>query len=123
MTGARHSPLHPALRRRGEGIAADGEFYMPTRVLFGRGIAAAAGTHAASLGARTVMLVTDPGVAAAGLRAGALWVCRAGSEPVKLQPGDRALRAIDAALTEDHGPGPAQEGGTRDDLGYRDYCR
>ena len=60
-------PPHPALTRRGTGIAADGEFHMPTRVLFGRGIAAQAGAHAAARGAARVLLVTDPGVRAAGL--------------------------------------------------------
>jgi hypothetical protein len=60
-------PQHPATSRRGEGVTADGEFYMPTRVLFGRGVADRAGAHAAGLGARRVMLVTDPGVQAAGL--------------------------------------------------------
>jgi hypothetical protein len=30
---------HPATTRRGEGVTADGEFYLPTRVLFGRGVA------------------------------------------------------------------------------------
>jgi alcohol dehydrogenase len=61
------SPQHPALTRRGEGITADGEFYLPTRVLFGRGIAGQVAVHAAGFGTRRVMLVTDPGVAAAGL--------------------------------------------------------
>ncbi len=61
------NPLHPALARRGTGIAADGEFYMPTRALFGRGIAGQAAEHAAALGASSVLLVTDPGVRAAGL--------------------------------------------------------
>jgi hypothetical protein len=28
---------HPATTRRG-GVSADGEFYMPTRVFFGRGV-------------------------------------------------------------------------------------
>jgi alcohol dehydrogenase len=60
-------PAHPATTRRGDGVAADGEFYMPTRVLFGRGIASQAGTCAAGLATRKVMLVTDPGVQAAGL--------------------------------------------------------
>jgi alcohol dehydrogenase len=60
---------HPALARRGEGIAADGEFYLPTRVFFCRGCAGRAGTHAAAFGAARVLLVTDPGVAAAGLLA------------------------------------------------------
>lgn len=79
---------HPATTRRGEGVTADGEFYMPTRVYFGRGVAGQAAVHAAGLAARAaglaarapglaaradefaahrVMLVTDPGVQAAGL--------------------------------------------------------
>ena len=33
------APPRPALTRRGEGVAADGEFFMPTRVYFGRGVA------------------------------------------------------------------------------------
>ena len=57
------SAIHPALRRKGWDITADGEFYMPTRALFGRGIA----EHVAALGADAVLLVTDPGVRAAGL--------------------------------------------------------
>ena len=60
-------PAHPATARRGQGVTADGEFYMPTRVFFGRGVASRAGTDAASLAVRRVMLVTDPGVQAAGL--------------------------------------------------------
>ena len=60
-------PAHPATTRRGQGVTADGEFYMPTRVFFGRGVTRSAGTHAARLAARRVMLVTDPGVQAAGL--------------------------------------------------------
>ena len=65
--GTTPEPLHPALARRGTGITADGEFYMPTRALFGRGIAGQAAEHAAALGASSVLLVTDPGVRAAGL--------------------------------------------------------
>jgi alcohol dehydrogenase class IV len=60
-------PGHPALSRRGLGVTADGEFYLPTRVFFGRGVAGQVGTHAARLGGRRVMVVTDPGVEAAGL--------------------------------------------------------
>jgi alcohol dehydrogenase len=60
-------PLHPALRRNGSGITADGEFYMPTRALFGRAIAYQAPAHVTALGATAVLLVTDPGVRAAGL--------------------------------------------------------
>jgi alcohol dehydrogenase len=60
-------PLHPALRRSGWDITADGEFYMPTRALFGRGIAGQVTEHAKALGGGSVLLVTDPGVRAAGL--------------------------------------------------------
>jgi len=61
-------PLHPALRRQGWDVTADGEFYMPTRALFGRGIAGQVTEHAMALGgADGVLLVTDPGVRAAGL--------------------------------------------------------
>jgi alcohol dehydrogenase len=60
-------PAHPATTRRGRGVTADGEFYMPTRVFFGRGVAGQAGARAAGLGMHRVLLVTDPGVQAAGL--------------------------------------------------------
>jgi alcohol dehydrogenase len=62
-----HQPQHPALSRRGQGVTADGEFWMPTRVFFGLGIAARATEHVNALGAQRIMLVTDPGVEAAGL--------------------------------------------------------
>ncbi len=65
MTAAQ--PPHPALTRRGTGISADGEFYLPTRALFGRGIAGQVAGHVHAIGARSVLLVTDPGVRAAGL--------------------------------------------------------
>ena len=60
-------PAHPALNRRGAGLAADGELHMATHVFFGRGVAGRAGKHAAGFGAKVIMLVSDPGVAAAGL--------------------------------------------------------
>jgi alcohol dehydrogenase len=60
-------PAHPALARRGAGVAASGEFCMPTHVFFGRGVASQAGRRVAAFGAEVVMLVSDPGVAAAGL--------------------------------------------------------
>src|SRR5262249_44877706 len=60
-------PAHPATTRRGQGVTADGEFYMPTRVLFGRGAAGQDGARAAGLGMHRGLLVTDPGVQAAGL--------------------------------------------------------
>ncbi|HEX9066834.1 MAG TPA: iron-containing alcohol dehydrogenase [Streptosporangiaceae bacterium] len=67
MTRHAGKPAHPALTRRGSGISADGEFWMPTRARFGRGIAGQVAGHVQDLGARSVLLVTDPGVRAAGL--------------------------------------------------------
>jgi alcohol dehydrogenase len=83
------APPHPALTRRGQGITADGEFYMPTRVFFGRGVAGQAGAHAAGLGARQVLLVTDPGVADAGL-----------VEPVRQSLERAGLRVLDFRQVE-----------------------
>lgn len=60
-------PAHPALTRRGRGVSADGEFFMPTRVFFGRGVSGHIAEHVASLGFARVMVVSDPGVAQAGL--------------------------------------------------------
>jgi alcohol dehydrogenase len=60
-------PAHPAVTRRGAGLAADGEFYMPTHVFFGRGVAGQAAQRIAAFGARRIMLVSDPGVVDAGL--------------------------------------------------------
>ena len=64
MTG---QPPHPALARTGEGVCGSSAFVVPTRVMFGRGIAETAGTEARSLGATRALLVTDPGVRATGL--------------------------------------------------------
>ena len=64
---ANDKPLHPALRRAGSGVSADGEFHMPTHVLFGRGVCRGVAEHVTSLGAGPVLVVTDPGVASAGL--------------------------------------------------------
>jgi len=61
------SAVHPALQRKGWDITADGEFYMPTRALFGRGSSSRVAEHVTALGAGAVFLVTDPGVRAAGL--------------------------------------------------------
>ena len=80
---------HPATTRRGEGVTADGEFYMPTRVFFGRGVAGQAGAHAAGLAARRVMLVTDPGVQAAGL-----------ADPVRDHLIEAALEVVDFQQVE-----------------------
>lgn len=61
-------PAHPALVRRGEGVSAEGQFWMPTRVFFGRSVSETASEHAVQLSPnRRVMLVTDPGVRDAGL--------------------------------------------------------
>lgn len=60
-------PNHPALTRVGQGVVADGEFWMPTRVFFGRGVAGRVAEQARGLHAQRVMVVTDPGVEAAGL--------------------------------------------------------
>jgi len=86
---------HPALRRRGSGITADGEFYLPTRALFGRGIARQAAEHSRALGASSVLLVTDPGVRAAGLTA-----------PVE---HDLAANGIDVTVFDRVEPNPRDE--------------
>ena len=65
--GSTGKALHPALLRQGHGVTADGEFNMPTRVLFGRGTAAQVGAQAVALGGTRLMVVTDPGVRKAGL--------------------------------------------------------
>src|SRR3978361_1746167 len=59
--------VHPALVRRGAGLSADGEFNLPTRVLFGRGISSEVGKHAKVHRATRVLLVVDPGVRSVGL--------------------------------------------------------
>ncbi|HET7171895.1 MAG TPA: iron-containing alcohol dehydrogenase [Gaiellales bacterium] len=61
------TPIHPALARTGEGICASGTFHMPTRAEFGRGVAASVGDEGRGLGATRALLVTDPGIRAAGL--------------------------------------------------------
>jgi alcohol dehydrogenase len=63
----RPQAAHPATTRRGHGVTADGEFFMPTRVFFGRGVSSHAGHHAARLAGRRVILVTDPGVQNSGI--------------------------------------------------------
>ena len=65
--GSTAKALHPALLRQGHGVTADGEFNMPTRVLFGRGTAAQVGAQSVALGGTRLMVVTDPGVRKAGL--------------------------------------------------------
>ena len=68
------APVHPALARTGSGVCASGSFWMPTRVQFGRGVAREQlGVEAHRLGVgvtsgiERVLLVTDPGLRAAGV--------------------------------------------------------
>jgi alcohol dehydrogenase len=64
------APLHPALARTGTGICASSTFWMPTRVEFARGIARerlGAEARALAPGAERALLVTDPGLRAAGV--------------------------------------------------------
>jgi alcohol dehydrogenase len=64
------APVHPALARTGAGICASSTFWMPTRVEFARGVAAVRlGAEARGLadGAQRALLVTDPGLRAAGV--------------------------------------------------------
>jgi alcohol dehydrogenase len=99
-------PARPATTRRGQGVTADGEFFMPTHVFFGRGLASEAAAHVAAFGVRKVMLVTDPGVQAAGLadpvRA---QLTAAGLEVVvfeKVEPNPRDVDCLEGAgLAED----------------------
>jgi len=71
------APVHPALARTGSGVCASGSFWMPTRVQFGRGVAREQlGAEAHRLGVgegvggtsgiERALLVTDPGLRAAG---------------------------------------------------------
>jgi alcohol dehydrogenase len=62
-----HKPIHPALKRTGSGVAADGTFDMPTRVQFGRGVISTLPDEVKAFGAGIVMIVTDPGIIATGL--------------------------------------------------------
>jgi len=63
----KETPLHPALARRGDGVCADGVFEMPTKVVFGRGVASQVGRFARQLAGSRAMLVADPGVLALGI--------------------------------------------------------
>ena len=63
----KEKPLHPALARRGDGVCADGVFEMPTKVVFGRGVASQVGRFARELAGSRAMLVADPGVLALGI--------------------------------------------------------
>ncbi len=60
-------PVHPALRRKGTGITADGEFYMPDSRPVRPRHRRPGGRARRRLGRVFVLLVTDPGVRSAGL--------------------------------------------------------
>src|SRR5260370_6579122 len=100
-------PLHPALRRNGSGITADGEFYMPTRALFGRGIGAQVPEHVRGLGGGPVLLVTDPGVVATGLVAPVQSALTSGGIEVtvfdRVQPNPRDMDCLAGADLMRHG--------------------
>ena len=95
------APIHPALARTGEGICATGTFHMPTRAEFGRGVAASAGEEGRRLGARRALLVTDPGVRAAGLADPVAASLEAAGLTVAIfdhvQPNPRDLHCIEGA--------------------------
>ena len=63
----KENPVHPALARRGEGVCADGLFEMPTKAIFGRGVASQVGRFARELGGTRAMIVADRGVFALGI--------------------------------------------------------
>src|SRR5918911_1135817 len=58
-------PLPPAAPLRPGSVPQT--FYNPTRVIFAEGAAGQIGPHAAKLGARRVMVVSDPGIVRAGI--------------------------------------------------------
>jgi alcohol dehydrogenase len=95
------SPLHPALARRGEGVCADVLFEMPTRAVFGRGVASRAGEMARELGGTHAMLVTDPGVVALGIAARMISDIESAGLSVtvfdRVQPNPRDIHCIEAA--------------------------
>ena len=95
------APRHPALARTGSGICASGTFEMPTRVEFGRGLAASVGETARALGGRRVLLVTDPGVRAAGLVDPIVGSLEAAGSAVvlfdRVQPNPRDARCLEGA--------------------------
>ena len=95
------SRIHPALARRGEGVSADGLFEMPTRAVFGRGVAGRVGEMALQLGGSRAMLVTDPGVVALGIAGRLTGDLESAGIPVTLfdhvQPNPRDVHCIEAA--------------------------
>ena len=65
ITPAPAPPLPPAAPLRPGAVPQT--FYNPTRIIYAEGAAGQVGPHAAQLGARRVMVVSDPGVVRAGL--------------------------------------------------------
>lgn len=97
----KESPVHPALTRRGEGVSADGLFEMPTRAIFGRGVAGRVGEVALELGGTRAMLVTDPGVVALGTAGRLIAGLESAGISVTVfehvQPNPRDVHCIEAA--------------------------
>jgi alcohol dehydrogenase len=97
----KENPVHPALARRGKGVCADGLFEMPTRVVFGQGVAGRVGEAARQLGGSRAMLVTDPGVVALGIAARLVANLDAAGISVTVfdhvQPNPRDIHCIEAA--------------------------
>jgi len=97
----KESPVHPALARRGEGVSADGLFEMPTRAVFGRGVASRVGEVARQLGGSRAMLVTDPGVVALGIAGRLINDLESAGLAVTVfdhvQPNPRDVHCIEAA--------------------------
>src|SRR5688572_3779952 len=58
-------PLPPAAPLRSGALPQT--FYNPTRLIWGEGAAAQVGPHAAKLGAKKALVVSDPGVVRAGI--------------------------------------------------------
>ena len=97
----KESPVHPALTRHGEGVCADGTFEMPTRAVFGRGVAGRVGEVARQLGGSRAMLVTDPGVVALGIAGRLIADLESAGVSVTVfdhvQPNPRDVHCIEAA--------------------------
>lgn len=92
---------HPALARTGSGVAASGTFNMPTRVQYGRGVITSLADEATAFGAKSVMVVTDPGVLATGLVEPIVASLKAASLSVttfdKVLPNPRDIHCIEGA--------------------------
>lgn len=92
---------HPALTRTGSGVCADGTFNMPTRVSFGRGVVSALPDEIKIFDARKVMVVTDPGVLAAGVIEPVITSLKEANLEVtifdKVQPNPRDVHCIEGA--------------------------